>query len=118
MTPFWGTETFAFGTKVGAHFGRQDGPNLGARSPFCESAFRGAGAGGRVPIRPWCGSLGVVSVGCGNPFFLFRPLFEHCHTPCNGEDPRIWTSIFGAQNENHKVHEIVKFVNAHTVLLV
>lgn len=50
--------------------------------------------------------------------FLSNALFKHGHTPCNGEDPRIWTSIFGAQNENHKVHEIVKFVGAHTVLLV
>ena len=63
MTPFLGTGSLALGTEVGAHFGRQDGPNLGARHAFYESAFGAHGAGMRVPILLWCGSLGVVSAG-------------------------------------------------------
>ena len=75
MTPFWGTESFALGTKVGAHVGRQDGPNMGARSPFCESAFRGAGAGGNAGSHPplvWVLGCGV---GWGNGVGQFR--MEH-----------------------------------------
>ena len=176
MTPFLGTRSLALGTEVGAHFGRQDGPNLGARNPFYESAFRGAGAGMRVPIRPWCGSLGVVSAGamggacsaldifkaswvrihglgsnalhccsrrsgpvkvlvggvlrrCARSsrqgrwrvrrsIFLFRILFKYGHTPCNGQDPRVFSHIFGAQNENHKVYGITKFAGVDTVFIL
>jgi len=39
-------------------------------------------------------------------------------TPCNGEGPRISSSIFGTQNENRDVHEITKVAGVRTVLLV
>ena len=175
MDPFWGTRSLALGTEVGAHFGRQDGPNLGARSPFYESAFRGAwggnagshpslvwvlgcgvgwGNGGRLfrighfqsklGSHPWVGqpcvsllqsSFGVkVLVGgvlrrCARSsrqgrwrvrrsIFLSRALFKHGHTPCNGQDPRVFNHIFGAQNENHKVYGITKLAGVDTVLML
>ena len=71
MTPFWGTRSLALGTEVGAHFGRQDGPNLGARNPFYESAFRGAWGknAGSHPSLVWVLGCGV---GWGNGGRLFR----------------------------------------------
>ena len=63
MTPFLGTGSLALGTEVGAHFGRQDGPNWVPEIPFMSQSFGAHRAGMRVPILLWCGSLGVVSAG-------------------------------------------------------
>ena len=71
MDPFWGTRSLALGTEVGVHVGRQDGPNLGARNPFYESAFRcawGKNAGSH-PSLVWVLGCGV---GWGNGGRLFR----------------------------------------------
>ena len=50
--------------------------------------------------------------------FLSSALFKHGHTPCNGQAPRVLSSISGARNENRQVHGIRKFVGVDTVVIV